>query len=54
MIQDGGELSVGRFSRSEHRRKARRSIMSCFCNLFDNDTIIWIIVIILLLVLLGN
>ncbi|MCR4906483.1 MAG: hypothetical protein K6A33_10425 [Clostridiales bacterium] len=54
MIQDGGEMGITDSSRSEHRRKARRFIMSCFCNLFDNDTIIWIIIIILLLVLLGN
>lgn len=28
--------------------------MGCLCNLFDNDTFIWIIVIILLLVILNN
>ena len=33
---------------------ARRFFMGCFCNLFDNDTFIWIIVIILLLVILNN
>jgi len=28
--------------------------MGCLCNLFDNDTFVWIIVIILLLAILGN
>ena len=28
--------------------------MGCLCNLFDNDTFVWILIIILLLVILGN
>jgi len=28
--------------------------MGCLCNLFDNDTFVWIIVIVLLLVILCN
>ena len=47
MRKDGG-------SAVRNLPSARRFIMSCFCNLFNNDTIIWVIVIILLLVILGN
>ena len=38
---------------TKYSRTARRFIMGCLCNFFENDSFIWIIVIILLLLILN-
>lgn len=39
--------------KSNETKEPEVHIMGCFCNIFENDTLIWIIVIILLLSILN-
>jgi len=39
--------------KSNEMKEPEVHIMGCFCNIFENDTLIWIIVIILLLSILN-
>ena len=39
--------------KSNETKEPEVHIMGCFCNIFENDTLIWIIVIILLLAILN-